>query len=512
VKQASAKEWMHTDHALSLPTLARRITWLVMLISIIGSLAACQSTPTTPPVISKQHGIQVQTNTHGTSSLQGVQQPTVTDSITHGQVTLNIGAKPQLPQTAKMPVITVQPERFTQDTADKVIKTFIKGKQLYTPNDVQTKEEVQKLDILHQALQLQDTPSSGSATSPLWQLDNYYGLLQDTPSSGSATSTGGSPGAAPSSDSDGQQGISQAPATVQNVPSTGQLTTVHEGDLVSNGVTYKGFQGQSLDAMADLGMGYNNVNLFINSSDSAKDCLVRFTNLDITSVYDGSQPTGSVVSARGVKMSLDQAKILAQNTLNDVGATGLTLTSVQLGTLIPLTKNDNPNTMQQAYALWFTRDVSGVPTTLDMTDARPPDNESYPYERVFMLINDTGVIGFSWTSPMTVTGTVSSNAKVLSFNDIMNTFKEQFFLHYAQNDPSKGSHTYTINRITLGMMRVQAQNQANSYMMIPVWDFYGTDSTTVNGVTTSDIADHTLHSFLTISALDGSTINRNLGY
>jgi hypothetical protein len=391
-----------------------------MLISIIGSLAACQSTPTTPPVISKQHGITVQTNTHGTSSLQGVQQPTVTDSITHGQVTLNIGAKPQLPQTAKMPIITVQPEHFTQDTADKVIKTFIKGKQLYTPNDVETKEEAQKQYIRYQALQLQDPPSSGSATSPLWQLD-YRGVLQDTPSNGSATSTGGSPAAVAGSYSNLQRSISQAPATVQNVPSTGQLTTLHEGDLVNNGVTYKGFQGQTLNATADLGMGYNNADLFINSSDSVKDCLVRFTNLDITSVYDGSQPTGSVVSARGVKMSLDQAKTLAQTTLNDVGATGLTLTSVQLGTLIPLTKNDNPNTMQQAYALWFTRDVSGVPTTLDMTDAQPPDNESYSYERVLMLINDTGVIGWSSAKVLVAEFLLSRRQVTSSNRELTNT-------------------------------------------------------------------------------------------
>lgn len=484
MKQDFSKERIYSERAFSILPLARYIALLVMFISMPGSLAACVSTPTTQPVIGKQQNIieKVKNNTQGVAPLNGVPQ-IVTDTITHGAVTLHMNAKLQLPQTARMPVISVDPGQFKQDTVDKALKIFMKGEQLYQIGGPKTKAQVQKEYILHQALQMQSAQSNNGTTS-----------------------TGNAPGARELDDAGWKKAIDEAPETVQRIPTSGLLTRSDEGNLVSNGITYKGFHGQSMSGVADLGGGYD-ARLDIWSSNSGKDSTVRFINRDITSVYNYSALTGS---ARGMKMSLQKTEALAQNILNAVGATGLKLAYVQLGTLIPLTKSDNPDTMKQAYGLWFTRNVAGVSTTMDQIDARPPDNEAYPYEQVFMLMNDTGVIEFSWTSPVSVAGTVSSNAKILSFNDTMNIFKEQFFIHYAQNDASQGSATYTINRITLGMMRVQVKDSNSGYLMIPVWDFYGSARTNVNG--TISTTDHTLQSFLTINALDGSIIDRHLGY
>lgn len=258
-----------------------------------------------------------------------------------------------------------------------------------------------------------------------------------------------------------------------------------------------------LSVYADSGKGYDTT-LDIQASDDAKNCSVNFANHDITDVYNYTDLTGP---ARGMSMSLDQAKALAQQTLQAVGATDLKLTQVQLGTLIPHSASDNPNTMNQAYGMWFTRDVAGVPTTVDLTDLNQNTFQgAYPYERLFMLVNDTGVIEFSWTSPMHATGIVSSNAQILSFQDAMNQFKQQFFIHYAQ---SKGNTTYTIKQITLGMMRVQDKDQANTYTMIPVWDFYGTGGAPPSNLL---LIDHSMESFLTMNAIDGSVIDRTLGY
>ena len=303
-----------------------------------------------------------------------------------------------------------------------------------------------------------------------------------------------------------QQLIANAPETMPRVPITGQLQTVNESDIGK----VKGYHGQSLGVdgvAADSGKGYD-MTLSVDAFTSPRLCAVRFANHDITSVYNYSDLTGNA-RARGMSMSLAQAKNLAQNTLQAVGASELQLTAVQLGTLIPLTSSQNPNTMDQAYGLWFTRHVAGVPTTLDLTDPNPLDAAGYAYERIFMLINDSGVIEFSWTSPMHTTGTVSSNAKIKSFQDAMNILKQQFFIHYAQNDTSRGNTTYTIKRITLGMMRVQNKDQANTYTMIPVWDFYGTGGPSPSNPL---LIDHSIESFLTINAIDGSVIDRTQGY
>jgi hypothetical protein len=213
-----------------------------------------------------------------------------------------------------------------------------------------------------------------------------------------------------------------------------------------------------------------------------------------------------------MSMSLDAAKALALHTLQQIGAADMQLTQVQLGTLIPLSSSEDPNTMDQAYGLWFTRHVDGVPTTLDLTDPQTQDAPPYANERIFMLINDRGVIEFSWTSPMHTTRTISSNAVIKSFTDVTNIFKEQFFLHHASDNAT----TYTINRITLGLMRVQIKDQPDTYMMTPVWDFFGTVSPQLSSTTKIDgyrlTTDHTLQSFLTINAIDGSIIDRTQGY
>lgn len=207
-------------------------------------------------------------------------------------------------------------------------------------------------------------------------------------------------------------------------------------------------------------------------------------------------------------MSLKQAEDLAQNTLQAIGITGLMLTQTQIGTLVPLTQDGQASTMNQAYGFWFTRGVNGVSTTMDLTDSNPWLTSSYQYERAFLLINDKGVNELNWTSPMRVTGTVSSNAQILPFDRVLTRFKAQFFDRYALSNPAVDHATFTINRITLGLMRVQVKDASGKYMLIPVWDFYGSAS----GKTNAAASGHTLHSFLTISALDGSTINRSLGY
>lgn len=466
-----------SELSLCLMNRVKRLVPIVLLISAVISLAACQATPKTPPVVNKQQGIEqkVENNTQGSNSLMGLPQ-TVKDNIVSGGITLSIDAQLEVPQTTVIPVVNVKPEQFTQDTVDKVVKTFIQGKQLYKPSDVRSKQELQKLYVLQQAMQL---PGNS-----------------DEETNNNSRSAGA--GAGSLDPASWQKDIDSAPETVKKTPITGKLTDSNENDLVIDGKTYKGFHGQMLNAVADLGAG-SGASLKVFTAYSGKNCEIQFTNRDITHVYKYSELTSN---ARGMKTTLDEAEKLAQDTLNTLGVSDLKLSGVQLGTRIPLTKGEDPNKTNQAYGLWFTRNVNDVTTTLDLTDTHLEDAKTYHYERVFMLIDDAGVIEFNWYSPMRQTGTISANAKILSFDDIMSTFKKQFPIHYAQAGSNKGNVTYKINRITIGMMRVQVKNQADQYMMVPVWDFYGT----------GDATDHTLKSFLTINAIDGSVIDRTLGY
>ena len=157
MEQDFAHECTQSHRAFSVPTLVRRLFLLTMLISLVV-LSACVSTPTTPPVVSKQHSIAniVHNNTQNTNLLQGVPQ-TYTYNATQGAVTLNVNAQVQLPPTTKVPVTTVQPTCFNQDTTNKILNTFMPGKQLYEPiepGSIMPKAYLEKISTTAQALQL----------------------------------------------------------------------------------------------------------------------------------------------------------------------------------------------------------------------------------------------------------------------------------------------------------------------------------------------------------------------
>jgi len=198
---------------------------------------------------------------------------------------------------------------------------------------------------------------------------------------------------------------------------------------------------------------------------------------------------------------------------------------------------------------YFTRQVNGVPTTYELHEdikrmLEEEDGtyfEPYPYERMYMVIDDTGIVELQWVSPVKVVETVSENASILNFDEVMNIFEKQIFIRNPSNaliDLARAAemgmfegnadsadvitqYTYTVDRITLGLMRLPVKDNPNEYLLVPVWDFFGTEYVEYNSpvtdqrtgkTKTSDNLDRSADSLLTINAMDGSIINRSIGY
>ncbi len=463
--------------------LSKGLILLTALFIVSSLLTACKAAPESPPVIGKQSGIdsKIADNTEGLDQLADVPK-TLSKTITSGKLRINVDAKLEVPSASKIPAIEVVPAQLTSDVADKFVKLFIGDATLYKTENLKTKNELKKEIERQHILEINGLNNQANSGGRQSNADVM------------------------------KQAMESAPESIKPEPSSRRPEDINESDITGDDgkVLYPGFKGKSLTAMADLGKGFYS-NLSIVSSASAKDCYIKFINHDITSIYRYSEFTGQ--AARGMKSTLEAASKLADSTLNTLGITELKLTGIQLATLLPSTEKEDPNAMNQAYGLWFTRDVSGFPTTLDTTDSKSTDGnftESYPYERVFMLIDDSGILEFSWTSPMSVKSTVSSDTKILPFENIMKRFEQQFPIRYAQSDAKIQSSAYNISRITLGLMRLQVKDTSSEYMMVPVWDFFGTLEQKSDSGTA--ISDHTSQSFLTINAIDGSVIDRTLGY
>lgn len=70
-----------------------------------------------------------------------------------------------------------------------------------------------------------------------------------------------------------------------------------------------------------------------------------------------------------------------------------------------------------------------------------------------------------------------------------------------------------ISRVTLSLHRIIEQNSNESGLLVPAWNFYGKQISTLNDPDGYSEPIETLNqSFLTINAIDGSIIDISKGY
>lgn len=135
-------------------------------------------------------------------------------------------------------------------------------------------------------------------------------------------------------------------------------------------------------------------------------------------------------------------------------------------------------------------------------------------EQIFGTIYNGKVVDMQWNYPFRVTSVENKNISLLSFDEIMDIFRRQVFMNqYLDKGYDKTLH---ITDIHLSYMRVKIRD-TDEYYLLPVWDFMGYDAYSwTQSMSPGELASHrawwTNQSILTINAIDGSIMSRNLGY
>ena len=176
--------------------------------------------------------------------------------------------------------------------------------------------------------------------------------------------------------------------------------------------------------------------------------------------------------------------------------------------------------------VWFLRyahSANGVPVTHTVYECGKveTDQQSAPwsYEDTPLAIDDNGVAYFEWQSPYEMEDVVTQNSNVLPFSDVASVFDTMALVQNAWDGLIEGSSAkitgfdMNVTRIVFGLTRVTEQNKRNSGLLVPCWDFFADTTYTelVNGQTVTKPYD-TGYPLLTINAIDGTVINRSLGY
>ena len=188
------------------------------------------------------------------------------------------------------------------------------------------------------------------------------------------------------------------------------------------------------------------------------------------------------------------------------------------------------NLSKTAYAITFTRTVSGIPCAFDNNYCEGAYSKPFYAERIRIHIDDTGIVGVYWYGNTVIQDMVTQNAKLYPFPDMVAHAAAQlgqksveFFSTPFDNGIRKIS--YKIDKIVLGYARVINKNSQDAFLLIPVWDFYGQrtiefdheyiDKQNAEYGQTSDYMlteSFDVQPLVTANALDGTIIDRTLGY
>ena len=166
----------------------------------------------------------------------------------------------------------------------------------------------------------------------------------------------------------------------------------------------------------------------------------------------------------------------------------------------------------QGWVFCYTRALP-LPITYERTAPSNDFGEEVCQELITVVVDDDGIQAVRYDMPFEITQVLDEGCELLSFDQIMNVARTIFPLRYAYLESEYKDTRMRVDQITLGYMVVLSRNNSDYCEIIPVWDFFGTEENRreKNGeviVTWNE----PFRSLLTISAIDGTVIDRNYGY
>lgn len=461
---------------------------LSVLLSI-SLLPGCQPTPSQPPVVNKGDN---HLEDMIASSAPGTEQPdslkealgaplTYQDAYTNdkGDISVTVDADVQIPDVESFPVVQATISDFSQEQVDQFAAYFLKDAELFTEEQVLTKEEIQ-VRIIEEQQQLDMVKGDKEET------EMVQGYLDDL-----------------------EEEYSKAPEQRKRTPATTQLGETEYG----SGLTVVAERGKDEAAFFDVYNSDTYIYFYFRNTGKGR------YEPDFFQTEPQSGPP------RGMEMTRDEAEQAVMQCLSDLGINNMQTEGTDIATFFrnSLDNNDDEykKTAKQCYVFTLVRTVGGIPmntiqasTPLDTDDpdAFVPEEPDYNLvrepEKLEIMVDDTGIVSFNWVNPSEETAVLTEHAALMPFKDVVQKAKDNmFFKNYTAYGSSSEIVIWTIK---LGMMRIMRKDKPNEYLLVPVWDFIGDHKDIIGNK--EDWLGFGPESFVTINAIDGSSINRSWGY
>lgn len=168
------------------------------------------------------------------------------------------------------------------------------------------------------------------------------------------------------------------------------------------------------------------------------------------------------------------------------------------------------------YGIHFTRRVDQIPVTYTHQEGTRSEEDTdviWPYEELTLAYDEKGLARFSWSDPYQVEDLSGDYVFLLPFSDIQKIFEQMMQKKYEDLFAEEGfSVNFRIDEIRLGYMRIRDKENAQEGTLVPVWDFLGSQEINAPYQEEKIVSGGPYESWLTINAMDGTVIDRELGY
>lgn len=178
------------------------------------------------------------------------------------------------------------------------------------------------------------------------------------------------------------------------------------------------------------------------------------------------------------------------------------------------------NMLDAGYLFYFSRELEGVPITHtasyggsleDMDSTLVP----WSYERCSVIVGDDGIQQVEIYNPYDIGKMQTENVKLMDFDQIAEIYEQMMEVSNADITNYEANRKYHIRKIVLGYTRIYDPTKNNEQgMLVPAWDFFGAfDSKDLEGnLLAQNSGERSTQSHMTINAIDGTVIDRGLGY
>ena len=441
-------------------------------------------------------------------------------------VTVHADADVDIPQTDKLSVFRVKQHTFTNADIEPFRKAFFGDAQLY--DGILMSQEI-KSDLEPQIANARARLDELTALEPKTDEEarDRETMIQEYQRSLDAL----------------QERYENAPFEASLVPTDGKLQNVAEKLASGENQTYwKWLSDLESEEVVEMRTADNHASLYVSNNPDRGNCLkysaspvgtefmtilgsmhnlsnaIKKPNSDIPLLDGGIDPSTKLtpIPNDSAELSQEDAQKQAEDFLQKVGLEDFAFSEGgKYQVRLDLRAKDGTEYKQTCYVLHYYRCFDGV--MLDqasgMKFAEGWEGGSYRKqewggEAIEFMINDAGIVGFSWNAPLEILETVVDHAALQPFETVRDTFEKMMPMTGASHDPEHLGMEINIDRVTLTYSRISEKDSFDTGLVVPVWGFRGTSKEVYDG----NAMNPTYYTQMAINAIDGSVIDGILGY